>query len=227
MATKKPAVPAVPAVPASVEYKSLRDFGYSSAGRSAAVRAAAAWALDNIQGFPEEIVAEAKAELYEGFRQRYSEDNPETEYAVIDGNYLPVSQLSPETKILERLNIGVIHAFSYSQQAFGALKDTDLNKYNLLKDIRTKVNKYCFNCLDDLKKAAAKVLKERNPETKTRAATDSFTVAAAKALSKMKDRAKTAAARGDVTADTKALDAAIIAFKVKYETLTGQMVSEN
>ena len=209
-----------------VEYKSYRDFGYSVAGKSDAVRADGAWALDNIKGFPDDIESEPKSELYEGFRQRYSEQHPEVEYAVIDGNYLPVSQLSPDVKILERLNIGVIHAFSYTQQAFGALKETDLQKYELLKGIRTKVNKYCFNCLADLKAAARKVQKQRNPETNTRAATDAFNVAAAKMLSKMKDRVKTAAARGDVSADAKALDAAIIAFKTKYETATGHAVTE-
>ena len=214
-------------VAAAVEYKSIRDFGYAVAGKSDAVRADGAWALDNIQGVPEEISSETKSELYEGFRQRYSERNPETEYAVIDGNYLPVSQLSPDAKTIERLHIGVIHAFSYTQQAFGALKETDLNKYNLLKDIRDKVNKYCWNCLADLKAAARKVLKQRNPESSTRAATDAFNVAAAKMLTKMKERVKTAAARGDVSADAKALDAAIIAFKVKYETITGYTVSEN
>jgi hypothetical protein len=56
---------------------------------------------------------------------------------------------------------------------------------------------------------------------------DAFNVAAAKALSKIKDRVKTAVARGDVSADQKALDQAIIAFKAKYESLTGYKVSEN
>jgi hypothetical protein len=211
----------------SVEYKSIFDFGYSVAGQSDVVRANGAWALDNIAGFPEDIAAEAKSDLYEGFRRRYAEIHPETEYAVIDGNYLPVEQLPKDAKIVERLQIGVIHAFSYTQQAFGALKETDLNKYNLLKDIRNKANKYCFNCLADLKAAARKVQRDRNPESKTRAATDAFNVAAAKMLSNMKTRVKTAAARGDVSADEKALDAAIIAFKVKYETITGHTVSEN
>lgn len=224
---KNQAVEQAVADSAPVSYKSLTDFGYSVAGKSDAVRADGAWALDNIAGFPDEPSSEAKADLYTGFRKRYSERNPEVEYAVVDGNYLPVSQLSPDAKVLERVHIGVVHAFSYTQQAFGALKETDLNKYNLLKDIRDKVNKYCWNCLADLKAAARKVLKQRNPESNTRAATDAFNVAAAKMLTKMKDRVKTAAARGDVTADAKALDAAIIAFKVKYETLTGQTVSEN
>jgi len=210
----------------TVEYKSYRDFGYSVAGKSDAVRADGAWALDNIKGFPDDIESEPKSELYEGFRQRYSEQHPEVEYAVIDGNYLPVDQLPPDAKVMERLNIGVIHAFSYTQQAFGALKEIDLQKYELLKGIRTKVNKYCFNCLSDLKAAARKVQKQRNPESSTRAATDAFNVAAAKMLSKMKERVKSAAARGDVSADAKALDAAIIAFKVKYETATGHAVKE-
>ena len=230
MAKTKSVVSAMAAAVSStlpVEYKSLRDFGYQSAGKSAAVRADGGWALDNIPNFPEEIDKDRREELYEGYRQRYSEDNPETEYAVIDGNYLPVSQLPPDAKILERVNIGVVHAYSYSQQAFGALKETDPNKHSLIKGIREKVQKYCFNCLDDLKTAARKVRKARNPESNARATTDFFNVAAAKLLTKMKDRCKTATARGDVSADPKALDQAIIAFKAKYESLTNFTVSEN
>ena len=211
----------------SIDYKSLQDFGYSIAGKTDAVKADGAWALDHIAGFPDDLSKENRDDLYIGFRKRYSEKNPEIVYAMIDGNYLPVSQLSDGAKPKETIHIGAIHAFSYTQQAFGALKETDLAKYSLLKDIRDKVSKYCWNCLADLKAAARKVLKARNPESATRAQSDVFNIAADKVLSKLKDRCKTANARGDVTADMKAIDAAIIAFKVKYETLTGQTISAN
>jgi hypothetical protein len=74
--------------------------------------------------------------------------------------------------------------------------------------------------LADLKAAARKVLKERNPESATRAATLSFAEYLDKTLDTMKQRCKAAESRGtDPTANMKALDQAIIAFKVKMESV--------
>lgn len=225
MAKQKIQTPATEAAP--VDYKSLRDFGYSVAKKSDAVRLDGAWALDHIPGFPDELSKDNKGELYEGFRLRYSELHPEKPFAVIDGNYLPVAQLAADAKPKEILNIGVVHAFSYTQQEFGALKESDFAKYQLIKGIREDVSKYCWNCLNDLKNAARRALAARNPESKTRAANDNFNVAAAKILDRLKDRCKNAAARSDSTADMKAIDAAIVAFKVKYESLTGTAITAN
>ena len=206
-----------------VSYKSFRDFGYSVATKTDASRLDGAWALDNIPNFLTDPAKEAVSELKEGFRQRYSETHPEVEYAVVDGNYIPRDQLPPDAKVLENVKIGVAYAFSFTQQAYGALKADDLAKYNLVNDIRDKVNKYCFNCLSDLKAAARKVEKQRNPESTTRAATLAFGEFLDKQFDAWNQRCKTAEARGnDPTADSKALREAIIAFKVKYEMLNKQ-----
>ena len=202
-------------------FKSISDFGYNVAKRADAVRGDGAWALDHLKGFPDEILSEDRAELNEGFRKRASElpKYEAVEYGVVDGNYIPVSQLSGDLP-MERYIVSVASAFSYTQQQFGAMKSENPQLYLIVQDVRNRVNKYCSNCLSDLKAAARKVLKERNPETSTRAATLSFAEYLDKALDGMKQRCKTAEARGnDPTANMKALDQAIIAFKVKMEVV--------
>ena len=200
-------------------YKSLSDFGYNVAKRADAVRADGAWALDNIVGFPEDVSPETRVELYEGFRQRASElpKYAEVIYGVVDGNVIPLSQLSGDAP-KEQFKVNVAMVFSYSQQQIGAMKNEDPAKYRVIYDLRDRVNKYCSGRLADLKLAAKKVLRERNPESQTRAATLSFAEFIEKTIDTMKTRCKSAEARGnDPTANSKALDQAIIAFKVKLE----------
>lgn len=217
MVTKKSAV----AVAVESTFKSISDFGYNVAKRADAVRGDGAWALDNLKGFPEDILSEDRAELNEGFRKRASElpKYDAVEYGVVDGNYIPVSQLSGDLP-KERYIVSVASAFSYTQQQFGAMKSENPQLYLIVQDVRNRVNKYCSNCLADLKAAARKVLKERNPESATRAATLSFAEYLDKTLDTMKQRCKAAESRGtDPTANMKALDQAIIAFKVKMEVV--------
>ena len=203
----------------SPSYKSLSDFGYNVAKRADAIRADGAWALDNIPNFIEGCSPEARVELNEGFRQRASElpKYAEVVYGIVDGNVIPLSQLSGDAP-KEQFKVNVAMVFSYSQQQIGAMKSEDPAKYNVIFDLRDRVNKYCSNRFNDLKAAAKKVLKERDPDSHTRAATLSFGEFIEKTLDTMKTRCKSAEARGnDPTANSKALDAAIIAFKVKLE----------
>ena len=200
-------------------YKSLSDFGYNVAKRADAIRADGAWALDNIAGFPEDCPPEARVELNEGFRQRASElpKYAETVFGIVDGNYIPLAQLSGDApKDQFKLNVAV--AFSYSQQQIGAMKNDEPAKYRVIYELRDRVNKYCSNRLNDLKAAAKKVLKERDPDSQTRSATLAFGDYVLKTLDTLKTRCKSAESRGnDPTANSKALDAAIIAFKTKLD----------
>ena len=200
-------------------YKSLSDFGYNVAKRADAVRADGAYALDNIAGFPDDVSPEARVELNEGFRMRASElpKYAEVVYGIVDGNVIPLSQLSGDAP-KEQFKVNVAVAFSYSQQQIGAMKSDDPAKYRVIYELRDRVNKYCSNRLSDLKSAAKKVLKERDPDSQSRAATLAFGDYVLKTLDIMKTRCKSAESRGnDPTANSKALDAAIIAFKVKLE----------
>jgi hypothetical protein len=200
-------------------YKSLSDFGYNVAKRADAVRADGAYALDNIAGFPDDVSPEARVELNEGFRQRASElpKYAEVVYGIVDGNIIPLSQLSGDAP-KEQFKVNVAMVFSYSAQEIGAMKSDNPAKHRIVFELRDRVNKYCSNRLADLKSAAKKLMKERDPDSQTRAATLTFDQFIEKTLDIMKTRCRAAEARGnDSTANSKALDAAIIAFKVKLE----------
>jgi CRISPR/Cas system CSM-associated protein Csm2 small subunit len=200
-----------------VEYKSLRDLGYSVAKKSDAVKLDGKFAVEHIAGFPDAILPEARLELNEGFRLRASElpKYQPVEYSVVDGNYIPSAQLSEQ--VAERYTVSVASAFSYTQQQFGAMKNENPQLYLIVQDLRNRVNKYSSGCMSDLMSAARKYLKELNPETKTRAATLAYVDYLQKVLDEMITRCKTAESRGnDDTANLARLNEAIIAFKVKY-----------
>jgi hypothetical protein len=200
-------------------YKSLSDFGYNVAKRADAVRADGAYALDNIPNFIDDCAPEARVELNEGFRMRASElpKYAEIVYGIVDGNIIPLSQLSGDAP-KDTFKVNVAMVFSYSQQEIGAMKSNDPAKHRIVFELRDRVNKYCSNRFADLKTAAKKVMKERDPDSQTRAATLTFDQFIEKTLDIMKTRCRAAEARGnDATANSKALDAAIIAFKVKFE----------
>ena len=69
-------------------FTSLKDLGYQQAKTGDALEGQAQYALDNIVGFPEDVPAEARAELYEGYHLRFNDNNPPITYAVIDGHYV-------------------------------------------------------------------------------------------------------------------------------------------
>jgi hypothetical protein len=201
-----------------VEYKSLRDLGYSVAKKSDAVKLDGKFAIEHIAGFPDAILPEARLELNEGFRLRASElpKYQPVEYSVVDGNYIPSAQLTGESA-KEKYVVSVASAFSYTQQQFGAMKNENPQLYLIVQDLRNRVNKYSSGCMSDLMSAARKYLKELNPESKTRAATLAYVDYLEKVLGDMVTRCKTAESRGnDDTANLARLNDAIIAFKVKY-----------
>ena len=217
--TKQKTAVAVDVLLDTVDYKSIKDLGYSVAKKSDAAKLDGKFAVENMAGFPDSITKENRDEFYEGARLRASElkNYRAVEYAVIDGNYIPVDQLSGELPA-ERYIISVASAFSYSQQQFGAMKSESPQLYAIVQAIRKKVNSYCSNALGELKQSAKKYLKDKNPETKTRAATLAYVTYLEKILDEMVTRCKTAELRGnDDTADLDSLKAAIVAFKTKYK----------
>ena len=218
MAKQKTAV-AVDVLLDTVDYKSIKDLGYSVAKKSDSAKLDGKYAVEHMAGFPDSITKENRDEFYEGARLRASElkNYRAVEYAVIDGNYIPVDQLSGELPA-ERYIISVASAFSYSQQQFGAMKSESPQLYAIVQDIRKRVNSYCSNALGELKQSAKKYLKDKNPESKTRAATLAYVTYLEKILDDMVTRCKTAESRGnDDTADLESLKTAIVAFKTKYK----------
>ena len=199
----------------AVSFTSLKDLGYQQAGNFEKSISMAQHALDNIVGFPKAVPTEAKDELYEGYRMRFNERNPAKVYAVINDHYVHATQEHIEAKNVEKIEVGVAYAFSYSSQEFGKLKNTQPALHALIDDVRQKCNTYCSNRLGDLKRAATAILNKDKPRERT--ANKDF---AEFVLAWMNDAAPTrlisAKNRGDASADTKKFNEAKVAFMVKW-----------
>jgi hypothetical protein len=196
-------------------FTSLKDMAYQQAGAFEKTINMAQHALDNIAGFPEDVSTEAKDELYEGYRMKFNELNPPKVYAVIDSHYVRATQEHIDTANVEKIEIGVAYAYSYSSQEFGKLANTQPALHALIKMIREKCNTYCSNRLGDLKRAAKSILNKDKQRERT--ANKDFSEFV---LAWMNDtaptRLKSANSRGDSTADTKRFNEAKVAFMTKW-----------
>ena len=211
MAKSKPAA----AFTRTPSFTSLKDSAFQQAGAAQTLESVARYAIEKIEGFPKEVPSEAKDELYEGYRMKFDALNPKKTYAVINDHYVLATQEHMDAKNVEKIEVGVAYAFSYSSQEFGKLANTRPALHALIKEVREKCSTYCSNRMGDLKRAANKILnegKERN-----RSANKDF---AEFVDAWMKDsaptRLKSAKARGDATADEKRFNEAKVAFMVKW-----------
>jgi hypothetical protein len=206
----------------NAEPTSLRDAGYQQAVTSDATTIQVRYVMSQCPDFPESISDESKAELVSGYQLRFAENNPDVEYAVIDGNYLPVSTLKDIPEKTERVKIGVGYVMSFTQQAFGALKNDKSPTYNtalhaIVKEWRNRVSKYCSNRFSDLVSAAKRILNEGKERTRTQAL--GFADYLDKTFETMQTRCKTAKVqRGDETANEKLFIAAKVAFFAKWNS---------
>ena len=208
---------AKPAKPEVSNFASLSDAGYKSARTMDSLRDSALWLMDNMAGFPDNIDAESRTQFYTGSRQRFAEINPAVAYGVVDGNFIPMAQLPKDAAVAEKRNIGVEYAFSMTQQEFGALKNNEPKLHAIVGALRDKANKYCSNVLKSTCRKGMEIQRERNGESKTRQQAKNYAEFIESTLESMTKRCISAVSRGDVTADKKKLDAAIIAFRVKME----------
>ena len=86
----------------AVGISSIRDLGYKQAKHSEGATAQAQYAIDNMVGFPEvEITPENKAQLFDGYRLRFGENNPGTTYAIINGNYVTATDDMLANKLID------------------------------------------------------------------------------------------------------------------------------
>jgi len=199
--------------------KDLIELGFAQAGTGDALTSHARFAIDRIVGFPENVSDEARAALYTGYRQRWDATHPAKLYAVIDGNYVEATADMVKNKKVEKVEIGMHHIFSYTQQEFGKLKLSQPAMYALMQPIRSSINDYCQGALSDLKGKARDILKKDNPTP--RAPNLDFaewlTDPKKGVIPAMKDKCKNSKRRGDATADEARLNEAIIAFLAKWK----------
>lgn len=174
---------------------SLKDAAYRQAVANDTARSTAKYVMDIIPTYPDNATDEQQAELTSGWHLRWDEVNPEVEYAVIDGNYLPVSSLKKIPEGTERINVGLGFVMSFTPQSFGALNNDKSSSYNpklhaLIKVYRDKISKYCSNRKKDL---IAKIKSIQNEgKTSTRVQGDTFVVYMGKTLDVMHTRCRTA-----------------------------------
>jgi hypothetical protein len=178
---------------------SFKDAGYQSALSSERTANIARFVLDRCPSFLDDVPKEIQKELEEGFALRWQEVNPAVKYTT---DWVPSETGNVEASLA--------FCLSYSQQAFGQMKNEDPVKHGIIKAVRDKFSKYKSNRMSDLRTAVRRVANEGKTSTRQQAKlysewlTDTF--------DNMKARCKTASARGDATADEVKLRVAIDAF---------------
>jgi hypothetical protein len=199
-----------------VSFTSLKDSAFQQAGAHQTLESVARFALTQIKDFPKEVPTEAKDQLYEGYRMKFNALQPAVIYAVINGHYVQATQEHKANDKVEKVEIGVPYAYSYSAQEFGKLANTNPALHALIKEIREKCATYCSNRLGDLKRAANKILnagKDRNRGVNK----DFSEFVEAWFKDTAPDRLKSAKNRGDSSADDKRFNEAKVAFMVKWK----------
>jgi len=205
---------------------SLPDLGYRHGGALHTVKQLAVWALDGgVKGFPDNVSDEDTLSIRQGYKRKHSELNPATQYCIVEGKYLKVSDMQLQgidlPKMPELVNIGVDYAFSFTQQQAGKLKEThNPTLHAIVADIRKRCNKYETTTYDKLVAMAHTVIKERKGEVTQRKGNLAFMEylynAKGGVFDGMKTRCKNAKAKGDEFADPAKLDKAIKAFVAVY-----------
>ena len=192
---------------------SLKDLGYQQAKTGDSLETQAQFALDNITGFPEDVPSEAKEALYDGYRMRYSERNPATMYAVVNDHYVLATPEQVQNKKVEKVEMGVAYAFSYSSQEFGKLKNTNPALHGIIKTIRDDVADYCSNRLGDLKRASKKLIAKKDGTSRI---TLDFAQSMLKAFEAQEKSVKVKQAKGDTTANSAKFALAVKSFWMTY-----------
>jgi hypothetical protein len=133
----------------------IKDGAYQQAKVRGVTRSIVESLMAYIPGLGDPAVAdpfsdEVREELRAGYMQRWAETNPSKLFVAVDGNWVEKSEKEGMALKAEKFTLDVYSAFSYTQQAFGALKSEQPGKHQLIGEVRTKVNKYIHNCLGDL-----------------------------------------------------------------------------
>jgi hypothetical protein len=213
----------------------LKDAGYRIAKHGEGSKAIAQWVMDKHPEFPAKIEDTVKSALYDGFAQRSTEIVGDTYFFMGDtGMYLEIGnsvdspeKITPEIlatkyKGKEIVKMNPTIAWSYTGTEFGLLNNTKSDKYNkplhsIVSVSREKFRKYAHNALDDLIKAAKRILNKDAP--RTRNGNDSFTMAVEKVFGTLDKRAVTAEKRqSDSTANSAKHRVAVKAYWTAYNT---------
>jgi len=132
---------------------------------------------------------------------------------VVNDHYVLASVEQMQNKKIEKIDVGVAYAFSYSSQEFGKLKNTNPALHAIIKIVRDDVADYCSNRLGDLKRAAKKLIAKKDGATRT---TLDFAQSMLKAFEAQEKSVKVKQAKGDTTANSAKFAIATKAFWTAY-----------
>jgi hypothetical protein len=199
-------------------FASVQDAGFQQAGAYQTTESVAKYVMEQDATFPTEVSSEIKDALYGGYKMKFTQLLEPTVYAVINDHYVIATEEHMNTANIEKIRIGVDHAYSYSQQEFGKLKNTRPALHSLIGKVRDKTSTYCSNRLAELKRVAIRLQKDATgEESSTRKANKNFEEFVDDWFKDTaEDRLKTAKSRGDATADAKRFTNAKIAFMTKW-----------
>lgn len=137
---------------------SLKQFGVIQSGQVVQGKKLAQWFMNTYPDFPKGFQKgddELKQELYEGYMTTYSnlDGGRVREYGFVEVNgskhFVEVTpDMTTKPKAIEK--IGVYYAMSLSSQAFGAMANTEPDKYAIVKSYRTGFQKFASNSFKKL-----------------------------------------------------------------------------
>jgi hypothetical protein len=184
---------------------SFKDAGYKAARSSETMASIAKWVTEQNPNFLDSPTDEQKADLRDGWALRWQELHPASKYTI---DWVPSDK--------GNIEVTLAYCYSYSQQAFGQLKNENPVQHSVIADIRTKFNKYASNRMKEL--CAAIRANESEGKVKPKAATKDYATFLKDMFDGAKSRCKTATARGDETAPSEiALRQAIDAFYARLK----------
>lgn len=141
----------------TLEIKSLVECGKGAAENLDNAERYARYCMDNIVGFPDTCPDEAQAQLNEGFIQRHKFNKKPVVYGVVDGNLIPLSQLTKEP--IEKIEISVDYALSFTTHEIGRLHETHSPQLKkVVGEWRKEASTYCSTCMKSLVATAKRVM---------------------------------------------------------------------
>ena len=200
---------------AVTSFTSLSDAAYKQAGAFEVTDGVAHYVMSKAPSFPDEVPTEVKDELYKGYKQRFAQTKGVTMYAVIGDHIVLATQEHRDNAKIEKIEIGVDYAFSYTSQEFGKLRNDRPALHAIIAEIRDKTQTYCSNRMGDLKRAVRKIKNAGSERTRT--ANKNFAEYIDKFFVDSFDRLKSAKARGDTTADLDRFNKAKVAFMTAWK----------
>lgn len=172
--------------------KSKKDFAYQHAKHLDSTSDFKAWAVENIAGFPDDVSAEDKAEIFAGYQLRFNDNNPAAAY-IREGNdtFIPVVAGMDLSK-REVINVGIDYAMSLTAHDYGALRAKQPNLHGIVGNWRKAFSKYASGRWAELTK--------KDAAERSRSVNKGFAVYLKDSQDSSVKRNKNALAKGDPTA---------------------------